>query len=359
MKSAYTLLNTFSGEQDNPFLAPRGVYLHNDTLVVSDTGQNRVFIWNNFQHTDFQQPDIILGQKEMTATERNAGMGVSSSSLQYPSAVWTNGEMVIVADAWNHRILIWKTMPVQNFQPADIVIGQPDFTSNQPNVHGIGKPPGSNSLNWPYGVYSNGHELWIADTGNRRILYFDTIPAHNFAAATLVIGQDSFEDKDYNNENAVWPYSVKVNSAGNMAVADTQFFRVLYWHQWQKAVQQKADIIFGQNDFSANGQNQYRLKPNANTLNWVYDCCFTDEGIAIADTGNSRIVFHDKPGQNNQEAIAQLGQPDFETHGETSLSLKSDIKNEMYWPFAINTSNDLLILADTGNHRILFYKKEK
>jgi hypothetical protein len=301
----------------------------------------------------------VLGQKELNETERNAGLNVSASSLQYPSAVWTNGEIVIVADAWNHRVLIWTTFPAQNFQPADIVTGQQDFISNQPNINGIGKPPCSKSLYWPYGVFSNGRQLWIADTGNRRVLYFEKIPTENFTAATAVIGQDSFEEKDYNNENAVWPYSVKINNDGSLAIADTQFFRILYWHYWQKGIQQKADIIFGQIDFSANGQNQYRLKPNANTLNWVYDCCFTDDGIAIADTGNSRIIFHNKAQQNNQAAYTQIGQPDFETHGETSLSFKSTLKNEMYWPFAVNYLQGLIVIADTGNHRILFYKKEK
>lgn len=357
MSAPYTLINTFLGEQDNPLLAPRGAYLHKKILVVSDTGQNRIFIWKDFQQNEFQSSDIILGHSEINERKPSAG-ATSASSLKYPSAVWTNGEMIIVADAWNHRVLIWNQMPKENSQPADIVVGQPDFTSNQPNVYGIGIPPGPKTLNWPYGVFSNGTALWIADTGNRRILYFEKIPVKDFAAATAVIGQNSFEEKDYNNENAVWPYSVKINSNGSMAIADTQFFRVLYWHHWQNAFQQNADIIFGQNDFLSNGQNQYSLKPNARTLNWVYDCCFTNDDLAIADTGNSRIILHNESKKNNQQAVYQIGQPDFETHGETSLSFTSAVKNEMYWPFAINAFEDILVVADTGNHRILFYKKK-
>lgn len=350
----------FYGEAGNPLLAPRGVCLHGTTLVVSDTGQNRIFIWYDFAFQPHQPPDVVLGQKESNHTERNAGSAVSASSLQYPSGIWTNGITLLVADAWNHRVLVWHTMPVHNFQPADVVIGQKDFETNQPNVYGIGKAPAATSLNWPYGVYSNGSALWIADTGNRRVLYFHAIPTQNFAAADEVIGQETFTEKEYNNDNAIWPYAVKLSHSGAMAITDTQYYRVLVWHQWKDALTKTADILLGQNHLSDNGQNQYRLKPNAHTLNWVYDACFFKEGIAVADTGNSRLVLHEQiPAQHNAAAGMQIGQPDFETHGETSLSMKSGLENEMYWPFSVNADGDILVAADTGNHRILFYKQEK
>ncbi|MBY0349063.1 MAG: hypothetical protein K2W79_12460 [Hydrotalea flava] len=347
----------FYGEVNNPLLAPRGVYLHQHTLVVSDTGQNRVFIWYNFSFQSHQQSDVVLGQKENNDTERNAGKMVSASSLQYPSGIWTNDEKLIVADAWNHRVLIWHKMPSHNFQEADVVVGQMDFKSNQTNAIGIGKAPTAQTLNWPYGVYSNGTALWIADTGNRRVLYFSSIPTTNFAAADAVIGQETFADKDYDNNNAVWPYAVKLSNNGAIAIIDTQYYRVLLWNYWKDALTKTADVILGQKNINDNGQNQYRLKPNANTLNWVYDACFYKNGIAVADTGNSRLIIHHQiPTLHGATADMQIGQPNFETHGETSLSMKTTFDNEMYWPFGINCFNDILVAADTGNHRILFYR---
>jgi hypothetical protein len=350
---------TFYGEENNALLAPRGAHLHKKTLAVSDTGQNRVFIWDDFSFQTHQKASLVLGQKENSDTERNAGNLVSASSLQYPSGIWTNGKKLIVADAWNHRVLVWHTMPTQNFQAADVVIGQKDFVTNEPNIHGIGKPPSAQTLYWPYGVYSNSKELWIADTGNRRILYFENIPTTNFAAASQVIGQETFSDKDYNSKNAVWPYSIKISAKGEMLIADTQYYRVLFWKNWEDALNKSADIIVGQKNITDNGQNQHNLKPNAQTLNWVYDCCFFKQGIAIADTGNSRlIIHHSKPIKNNAIANIQIGQPNFETHGETSLSMNTLLSNEMYWPFSINSYNDILLAADTGNHRIIFYNTE-
>jgi NHL repeat len=347
----------FYGEENNPLLAPRGVFLHGNTLVVSDTGQNRVFIWYNFDFQKYQSPSVVLGQKDNSQKERNAGHSVSAASLQYPSGIWTDGNQLIVADAWNHRVLIWNQMPSQNFQEASIVVGQRDFNSNQPNIDGIGKNPGQNTLNWPYGVFSNGTSLWIADTGNRRVLYFDKIPTTNYTKASAVIGQENFNTKEYDNNNAIWPYSVKIDYKGSMLITDTQYYRVLYWEEWTKSLNNPPDIIIGQKSMEDSGQNQYQLKPNAHTLNWVYDACFYGNGIVVADTGNSRLIVHEQiPTSSNAPAHSQIGQPNFETHGESSLSMKSTVTNEMYWPFSVNASQDLLISADTGNHRILFYK---
>lgn len=347
----------FYGDIESPMLAPRGVCLHQHVLAVSDTGQNRVLIWRNFSFQSHQPPDIILGEREKNDPEKNVAEKVSASSLRYPSGIWTNGEILMVADAWNHRVLIWHKLPTQNFQEADVVIGQADFISNEANIAGIGKPPSAHSLYWPYGLFSNGKELWIADTGNRRILYFEQIPRTQFAAADKVIGQVDFTEKDYDHQNAVWPYSVKLNSNGAMAVADTQYYRVLIWRHWENALTRPADLILGQKNINDNGQNQYRLKPNAHSLNWVYDACFFKAGIAVADTGNSRLILHHAiPEQHDPPADLQIGQPNFETHGESSLSMTSQVENEIYWPFSVSSHEDILAAADTGNHRILFYK---
>jgi NHL repeat len=350
---------TFMGEQGNPLLAPRGVFMHGNTLVVSDTGQNRVFIWKDFKGEACQTADVVLGQQENDHTERNSGLTVSAQSLQYPSGVWTNGQLLVVADAWNHRVLIWHQLPTHTGQAADVVVGQPSMLSNEPNVRGIGKSPTAQTLYWPYGVWSDGQSLWIADTGNRRVLYYKNIPQHDYAAADGVIGQTSFEEKDYDSNHAVWPYSVKLSPLGALAIADTQYYRVLLWHHWQDVFTQQADTIIGQPDISSNGQNQFSLKPAAHTLNWCYDVCFFNKGIAVADTGNSRILVWDTiPQTNNIAADGLLGQSRFDINGESSLSMQTSLTNEMYWPFAVNSCNGRIIIADTGNHRVLIAKQK-
>jgi hypothetical protein len=346
----------FKGDEGNPLLAPRGVWLYKNKLIVADTGQNRVFIWNQVPQNEYAVPDIVLGQTETADTGRNAGHEVSGSTLQYPSGVWTDGQKLIVADAWNHRVLIWHHFPTQHGQVADVVLGQPDFMHNQPNVKGIGKSPSARSLNWPYGVFSDGQRLWIADTGNRRVLFYEQIPNQNFSPADGVIGKPGFEERDYENHEPIWPYSVRVSPKGQMIIADTQYYRTLLWHNWQTAFTQPADVIIGQTDFEANGMNQFSLFPKQNTLSWTYDAFFYASGLFVADTGNSRLLWFDEvPAQNAAFATNLIGHGNFGTGSENS-STRFGTDKQLYWPFSVCISGNLMTVADTGNHRIIFFQ---
>ena len=343
----------FKGSQRKPFLAPRGVFVANNMLFVSDTGQNRVFIWNNIPKLEFQEPDVILGQEAIEDSGRNSNEAVSSKTLHYPSGIWSDGNKLVVADAWNHRVLIWHAIPTKNAQPADVVLGQPNFENNQPNVEGQAANPKANTLNWPYGVFSDGLNLWIADTGNRRVLFFKDIPTQSFVKADKVIGKPNFETRDYENNDPIWPYSIKINDKGALAIADTQFYRVLVWNDKNEAFNKQADIIIGQENFDNAGQNQFRLAPESNTLNWTYDACFYKDGILVNDTGNSRIlVFNKIPNKNNKDADTLIGRPNFNTSSEYKGNLQGT-SSAIYWPFSITTEKNKLFIADTGNHRLV------
>ncbi|MDX2134361.1 MAG: hypothetical protein SFV52_06230 [Saprospiraceae bacterium] len=345
----------FKGPENTPFLAPRGVWMCGGQLLVSDTGRNRVFIWRNIPTSLYAEPDVVLGQGDADSTGRNGGGNASAHTLQYPSGLWSDGRRLIVADAWNHRVLIWHTMPTRTGQAADVVLGQPDFNRNEPNIAGVGAPPDARTLFWPYGVYSDGTRLWIADTGNRRVLYFDDIPATSFSAAQAVVGKPDLTSRDYDNQNPVWPYSVKIGANGAMAIADTQFYRVLWWRHWRDAFSQPAHGIIGQTDLDGNGQNRYQLHPDADTLSWCYDTAFFADGLLVADTGNSRILRYTRLlGQNGSPADGLLGKPDFQTGSENAETILGTEKN-LYWPFSICTEGNRLAVTDTGNHRIVMY----
>ncbi|MFN4144696.1 MAG: hypothetical protein ACK4GN_02650 [Runella sp.] len=345
----------FKGDEASPLLAPRGVWLLADRLIVSDTGQNRVFVWNSLSEHTFAAPDVVLGQTETTDTGRNAGHEATARTLQYPSGVWSDGQRLIVADAWNHRVLIWHQFPTQHGQLADVVVGQPTFHHNQPNVEGIGATPTAHSLNWPYGVFSDGVGLWIADTGNRRVLFYAQIPTQNFTPADSVIGKPDFYTRDYENHEPIWPYSVRVSAQGQMLIADTQYYRCLLWYHWQDALTRPADIIIGQPHFEANGMNQFDLYPKQNSLSWTYDAVFYKNGIFVADTGNSRILwFESLPTQNAALATNLIGQKKFNV-GSENPNTRYGTELQLYWPFSISVCNNTLAVADTGNHRIIFY----
>jgi hypothetical protein len=344
-------LRSFCGDPEQPFLAPRGIWLCGSRLLVSDTGQNRVLIWNRLPEAPQQPADVILGQPDAETTGRQDAAG--ASSLQYPSGIWSDGVRLIVADAWNHRVLIWHRFPEQHGQPADVVVGQPDMTGNQPNITGVGAAPSLCSLYWPYGVCSDGTRLWIADTGNRRILVYDQIPDTSGEAASRVIGQPDGGSREYDPAWPLWPYSVRVGPQGELAVADPQAYRILLWPRWQDAGQEPARTVIGQPDLVQNGMNQYGLYPAAHTLSWCYDCCFSGGGLLAADTGNSRILWFDPlPAQSGAAAAHVIGKADFTT-GSENLDTVFGTAQTLYWPFSLCVSGGRIAIADTGNHRIM------
>ncbi len=344
----------FYGDPDSPFLAPRGVWLTQKYLLVSDTGRNRIFIWSHPEQPHLP-PSLILGQDHQGKTERNQGGKVSASTLQYPSGIWSDGKTLVVADAWNHRVLIWHSFPTKNGQAADVVLGQPNFEQNQPNVKGVGSSPDAQTLYWPYGVFSDGTHLWIADTGNRRVLFYEEIPAYSYKAADRVIGQADFTTKDYDTSSATWPYAVKLGPNGELAIVDTNAYRVLVWKHYEEAFSDLPSIILGQPHLDAKGQNQFKLFPEAYTLNWCYDVLFYREGIWVADAGNSRILGWDQlPTTHNQPAQHLIGQASFQLGGENQYNMHST-EHTLYWPFSLASKEHLMAVADTGNHRIIYY----
>ena len=98
-------------------------------LLLADTRNNRILIWNHLP-TSNEPPDIVLGQEDFYSNEP----GTSRSKLRWPVSVATDGKRVIVADTYNNRILIWNSFPTRNGQPADIVLGQDSFEEWRPGL---------------------------------------------------------------------------------------------------------------------------------------------------------------------------------------------------------------------------------
>jgi len=86
-------------------------------ILLADTWNNRILIWNS-PPTDNTPPDLVLGQKDFYSNSPGKGL----DGLNWPIAVTTDGVHVIVADTYNDRILIWNTFPAADGQSADIAI---------------------------------------------------------------------------------------------------------------------------------------------------------------------------------------------------------------------------------------------
>jgi len=152
-------------------------------LFVADRENHRIMIWNTIPTTNGAPADVVVGQPDFTSSNNT----VSQTGLDEPEGVWSDGTRLVVADFLNNRVLIWNSIPTTNGAPADVVVGQPDFTTGDaPN------PPTAQSLNRPFGVTSDGTRLFVADTFNNRILVYSPFPTSNNPAPSFVIGQADF-----------------------------------------------------------------------------------------------------------------------------------------------------------------------
>jgi uncharacterized protein (TIGR03437 family) len=135
-----------------------------------------VSIWRDTSVAS-QKPDVVLGRAS------NAGL-VSASTLVEPVAVAFDGKRLFVGDAGLHRVLVWNSLPVADDQPADAVLGQPDFSSAA-----VADVPAANTLRTPAALVSDGANLFVADAADRRILIFT--PGDTALTADAVVNSAS------------------------------------------------------------------------------------------------------------------------------------------------------------------------
>ena len=100
------------------FNHPAGIASDGQHLVMSDRNNNRILIWNTLPTQPNTPPDIVLGQKNFYSNAPGHGLG----GLNWPTQISVGGGKLVVADTENNRILIWNAFPTRNDQPADLEI---------------------------------------------------------------------------------------------------------------------------------------------------------------------------------------------------------------------------------------------
>ena len=159
-------------------IAPEGV-LDARLLVVVGSGRRGIAGASGREETRRRQrgqasPGAI-GQPTTLVNTANNG-GVTARSLGGgANALVVDGGKLFVADPANDRVLIWNTIPAASGVAADVVLGQPDFTSS-------GSGTGLAQMNAPAGVAVLDGNLIVSDTGNERLLVFEGIPTTSVAA---------------------------------------------------------------------------------------------------------------------------------------------------------------------------------
>jgi len=181
-------------------------------LIATDSINNRVLIWNTLPTESGTAPDMVLGQNSFTSCDPNddnqdkkIDNQATARTLATPVGFWSDGEKLLVADTRNNRVLIWNSFPTENFSQADLVLGQPDFSSSEANndIDDQGRSvPSARTLNRPrLDIVSNGRQIILTDTQNNRVMIWNEWPTENFQPADNVLGQSDFAHTTENDED--------------------------------------------------------------------------------------------------------------------------------------------------------------
>ncbi len=292
---------TTSGNAADEMNGPQTIKVDNGRMLIDEYGNHRVLIWNTVPTSTQVPADVVVGQ---------TGFGVSvsactQSGLAIPESIETVDGKLIVTDAGNSRVLIWNTIPTSNGAPADIVLGQNSFTNGAANDDdqdgNADASPTARTLDSPAGAWSDGTRLIVADTGNNRVLIWNTFPTSNFTPADVVLGQSDMvsnasglSDKDLHT-----PYHMTSNG-NQLFVCDGNNHRVLIWDSIPTTNYAPASRVLGQSDFvhgTRNDDDQDGVddgQPSARTLFWPEGVYAYEDKLIVTDGDNHRYLIFEE-----------------------------------------------------------------
>jgi uncharacterized protein (TIGR03437 family) len=342
------------------FSSPTGLAVDSDGhLYVADSANNRVQAFTSASAFQNGEPAALtLGQ----ATARNStalGIGVKGFGSPWSVAVDPVTGNLYVADPGNNRVLRFPK-PFSN--PArvepDAVFGEPDFNTRTANSGGIS----AHSMSAPLGVAFDSHaNLWVADTGNNRVLRFLAAVLNDQSpAADLVLGQPDFHSaaanagKDVSAAAFNTPTALAFDAHGDLYVSDSVNARVLKFPA-PFTPASAATLVYGQPELTSSGVAQG--PPTAHSMagpqGIVVDAAGT---LYVAVPADNRVLVFAPATTSGTDAKSVLGQPDFVTGTMNTGSFPQASSGSLAAPFAvaIDVRGNILI-ADTANNRVLSF----
>ena len=305
------------GDAANELHYPQTIKYYNGKLFVLDSGNNRVLIWNNLPTTTQSPADIVVGQADFGFSEEGAEGASNQTGLWEPESMEVVGGKLIVSDTLNNRVVIWNSIPTVNGAPADLVLGQKDFIHNAANdddqngTEDAG--PTARTLSSPTGVWSDGTKLLVADSFNNRVLIWTNFPMANFKPADYVIGQSDFihnaendDDQDGIEDEAPsartfdYPYAIFATES-QLFVTDFWNNRIVVWNGIPTSNFASANWVLGQPDFTTPVSEIYENEgdglpipsPTAQLLYLPGGVYVSDDKLFVADTYANRYLIFD------------------------------------------------------------------
>ena len=213
---------------------------------------------------------------------------------------------------------------------------------------------------------SSPHHLWVADIQNNRVLgYRNAAALSSGQAADLVVGEPNFQD-DGSTYYFNRPTGVAVDSGGNLYVADSGNNRILVFPSpfainanTGQTVGFAPSLVIGQGgDFFSSGCNLGGSQPDEYTLCTPQRLTIDGSGnLWVSDTGNNRVLEYNNPLMTgNLAATKVVGQPDFVSNqGNPGGIGKCREPRTIPDGLAVDAGGNLYV-ADTYNCRVLRFQ---
>jgi hypothetical protein len=305
-----------------------------------------------------QSARLVIGQPEFDAESDTASQTIvgAVSGLAYANGtLFVADSNMVGAAPVNNRVLLFQAaqLPAPNAAlayntlcpvcvgSANVVLGQPDFTSTLPapcvpppaNVTVTTTPttptclatspqtPTATGMRQPTAVASDGTHLAVADTLNNRVLIWNTIPATNAQPPDVVVGQTNFTSNSFPGDTPSasslrGPQGVWIQN-GMLFIADTMNDRILIYNSIPTANGAAADIVLGQPNMTTWVQiNIADQTTSAAANNMLTPVSVTSDGthLFVADLGFNRVLMWNSiPSTNQQPADVEIGQPNMTT----------------------------------------------
>jgi uncharacterized protein (TIGR03437 family) len=393
---------------------PSGTPAQEDTLILYEPGgiafaQNGdLYVADNYSRVlYFTGSQFTSGDQDLQAT-RILGLIVqiqgqptvtypNNYTLVEPTGLFTVGNNLFVADTGNNRVVEydvpanWPAAPnptqlqqqtAQVSPPMLALVGQTSFTAGQNELgqanQGLAQPTAS-TLSSPFGGAVNGTDIWIADSGNNRVLSFVQQNA-TYSVATRLVGQLDYPYRSVNliEGKEVYLYSgvgyggVAIDyhsSPPHLYIADSFNNRILCFNDARSVTQNStADLVIGQTGpyFSLiNSPTNLPAQPTQTGLNTPIGVAVDANGnLYVADSGNGRVVrfpapFNQPAGQPPTANLV-LGQAAF-----TGTPVTDPSQSTMRSPWGIALFSECfsstpatcsLAVSDVGDNRVLIFK---
>lgn len=293
-----------------------------------------------------QIPDIVIGQADF----ETADTGAEAGQMNEPNAIAIDPitEKVFVADTGNNRVLRFASyVDIATGASAEAVLGQPDFGENTAGLDAA-------TMSAPRGVaVGPSGELWVADSGNNRILRFDDAATKASGSdADGVLGQTDFVTADHplTQDGLYAPRGLCIDFEGNLVIADFYHDRVLiHLAAASKSDGANADYVLGQEDFTTNGHGTTAASMHRPTAVHLTG----SRMLFIADSGQARILIYDDftALENGANANRVLGQ------SRLSEDLNDLTSSKFEYPTTMAVSaTDRLFVCDHNGSRVLVFE---